>query len=239
MKLEPPNEKPADHVARFDDVAQTYDDHIDRELFLAGGNANFFYEQKARLIEERLRAFFPHTLKVLDFGCGTGKLLQALQSKIPHMSAVGFDPSQQSVTEAQRKFQSPQIKFVNQLNPRTSDFDVVVAAGVFHHVSPQAWEATMESLSGYLKPNGFLFIFEHNPWSPPARLVVALSKVDKGACLLRPSKTRSIMRSVGFRTPRVEYISFFPSFLGPLNKLEKYLTPVPLGAQYICWAQKT
>ncbi|MBV8159401.1 MAG: hypothetical protein JO265_00605 [Acidimicrobiia bacterium] len=84
-----------------------------------------------------------------------------------------------------------------------------------------------------MRPGGVLAVFENNPWSVPARLVMRRVPFDAGAVMLRAGELARLARDAGFaevRPPR--YLFVFPRALSWLRPLERPLEAVPVGAQY-------
>jgi 2-polyprenyl-3-methyl-5-hydroxy-6-metoxy-1,4-benzoquinol methylase len=231
-----------EHVSRFDDVAHDYVGDVDRNLRLAGGDSKFFYEAKVRLIRSRT-AKPPRA--VLDFGCGVGVLTRMLADAFPEAAIVGFDPSTQEIKYARESAgrYGARLRFQSELDAASIQADVVVAAGVFHHIPPTQKAPAAARLAQALAPGGRLFVFEHNPFSPFTRIIVALAKVDRGATLVSARSMKRLAEGTGLVDGKISYISFFPPFLpapllGPLLKLEPHLESVPLSAQYMLTADK-
>ena len=88
-----------------------------------------------------------------------------------------------------------------------------------------------------LKPGARFFLFEHNPLNPLTVRVVRNIPFDRGVVLLRPSYAVGLMQDAGFRASPPHYYFFFPRFLRTLRPLERFLSQVPLGAQYFVVGQ--
>lgn len=82
-----------------------------------------------------------NTLRVLDFGCGTGDLLEYLSEKLPKTKFVGADVSNQALKIAKLKL--PKLYF-NKLDSVTGinndyfshkKFDVIICSEVLEHLS--------------------------------------------------------------------------------------------------------
>ncbi|WP_198371331.1 class I SAM-dependent methyltransferase [Roseomonas rosulenta] len=80
--------------------------------------------------------------RVLDLGCGTGSLAQALVARAPGIRVVGVDPSGAYVSHARRKLRDPRIAFevadARDLPFPDADFDAVLALLVLPFVPDTA-----------------------------------------------------------------------------------------------------
>ena len=76
-------------------------------------------------------------------------------------------------------------------------------------------------------------IFEHNPLNPLTRRAVAGCEFDRDAVLLRRSESERLLRGAGLRDPEGAYIVFFTRDSERLQRVERLLGGVPLGAQYV------
>jgi SAM-dependent methyltransferase len=225
------------HAARFDLVSRDYVEHLNKNLRLTGSTSDHFYRAKIQMIRERLSA----TPKViLDFGCGIGILSRILAESFPDSKILGFDPSAESIRVGKENSVGfgDRLELHSELSEIEGQADLVVSAGVFHHIHSDFQQKNFKALFDAMAAGGKLFVFEHNPWSPLARLIVALANVDRGACLISGPKMRQYFEQAAFSDITVDYISFFPPWMGPFLKLETYLKKFPLGAQYLAMGEK-
>ncbi|MCF6158961.1 MAG: class I SAM-dependent methyltransferase [wastewater metagenome] len=97
--------------------------------------------------------------KLLDIGCGTGSLLQAISLRYPSVCLVGIDLSREMLKAAHKKHikkshlitgQSQELPF------RSNSFDTVVSCNVFHYLhKPQK---CIREIIRILKPGGKIII---------------------------------------------------------------------------------
>jgi SAM-dependent methyltransferase len=115
---------------------------------------------------------------VLDFGCGPGDDLVALQEFSKPDRLVGVDVSAASVEESKRRLachagKQPEIRLVDEGGALPFDagsFDFVIASGVLHHVFDL--RATLSELYRVLKPGGVMLAMIYNRESVWAHLYV-------------------------------------------------------------------
>ncbi len=214
-------------MTEFDRFAGDYE-RILADTVRAGGSPAFFQRTKARLIRRLLGPGFAGTL--LDFGCGVGGLLRELRDAVPGATLHGYDPSAESVAGAAG------IDGIGRVMHRATDlevdaYDTVVLANVLHHIEPGDRDATLRRVATLLRTTGTVIVFEHNPYNPLTRRVVARCPFDEDVELLRPAEVRARLRDAGFVDVRTRFTTFFPQWLAALLPLERLLAKVPLGAQ--------
>ena len=82
------------------------------------------------------------------------------------------------------------------------------------------------------RPGGLMMVFEHNPLNPATRYIVATCPFDENAVLLGAPALRRSQEKAGFDGVSVAYTGFFPGRLRALRPLERFMSALPLGAQY-------
>jgi SAM-dependent methyltransferase len=217
---------------RFDRFARDYERHLDRSISVSGEGSEYFTEYKARYLAALLPPGFGG--KILDFGCGAGLLARFLRQAIPKAVIYGYDESAEMTREARRRLDSG--VFTTDRGELGSDYDLIVAANVLHHVDRDGRAAVVAEMRERLGPAGRLAIFEHNPVNPLTRWAVSRCPFDQGVQLLPPAETRRYLTGAGLGSIRVEYIVFFPRALGWCRRWEPRLWWCPLGAQYVALA---
>jgi SAM-dependent methyltransferase len=218
----------------FDRFAHDYERHLDRSLHIGGEGSEYYTEYKARYLAAAVPAGFRG--KILDFGCGIGLLARFIRQALPDARVHGYDESVEMVAEARRRLDSG--VFTTDRGELDSDYDLVVAANVLHHVDPDRRAAVVSQMGERLGPAGRLAIFEHNPVNPLTRWAVSRCPFDEGVDLLPPAETRRHLARAGLGSIRVEYIVFFPRVMGWCRRWEPRLGWCPLGAQYVALAAR-
>lgn len=231
-----PNLAKKEHIDRFNDLSRDYLSDLNNNLRVTGGNSDFFYSLKIKHINSLIN-YKPKI--ILDFGCATGEFTKMIAEEFKDAIVIGYDPAKNCVQYASNKWADVlNLKFVSDISLVDHKPDLVIASGVFHHIDFTQYKRIFDDIEDIMHDQGKLVVFEHNPYSPLARIVVALSAVDEGANLISSKALRSWLVKSDFCKIEIRYISFFPPFLRFLLPLEKYFFKFPLGAQYIVCAEK-
>lgn len=132
----------------------------------------FFYrrwgERSLEPLYRRVAAEIPITKgRVLDAGCGPGKLDRLIAASRPELAVVGLDASSAMIRQAARGPAFRNLEFregaVETAGFR-DEFDFAFSLLSFHH-----WEEPVFGLNGVwtaLKPGGTLWIYELDPEAP-------------------------------------------------------------------------
>ena len=216
----------------FDD-AESYDEMLQRGIRLSGESKEFFIRGRLEHLRRRLpRDSSPE--RILDFGCGVGDASAVLAAMFPGASVVGVDVAEAAVQKADATLGSARIAFGTlELLDEAGPFDLGYVNGAFHHIAPPERSEVMRTIHGALRPGGILAVFENNPLSIPARMVMRRIPFDADAEMLRAREVARLARDAGFaQVLPVRYLFVFPKALRRLRVLERALEPAPLGAQY-------
>ena len=116
-------------------------------------------------------------------------------------------------------------------------FDLIFSSCVFHHIEADEHVGLFAQLRKRLAPGGRMAIFEHNPVNPVTRYIVATCPFDENAVLIPAPVFAARQRAAGFAKVSAAFTGFFPGSLKALRPLERYMTALPLGAQYYTLAQ--
>jgi SAM-dependent methyltransferase len=245
MSLTPHNHRPAE----FDDCAQDYCAGMENPLkHCLGGDAEHFIEVKVVWLLRDLGYYNPSSnlckkLRLLDYGCGIGTMLSVLRLRGFTDTLAGCDVSQEMLKQARIRWnldQLPELRFIH--NGKApfyeGEFDVVILSSVLHHVQVSSRNVVYADALRVLKPQGRIYIFEHNPFNPVTRWVVKHTAIDRNAVLLRPAEVRAGLHIAGAIRSRTSYLMFFPPRWTSCRRLESLLHWLPCGAQYVVAAEK-
>lgn len=230
--------------SEFDKFADEYHAMHAASISASGEGPEYFAEYKAADLAHEYEHCVGHgrkPLRILDFGAGSGGSMPHLRQHFPDAQLTGLDVSRRSLEIAETRFpQLAQFVHFDGANiPFPDDhFDVVFAACVFHHIDHDEHATLLKELRRVLSPEGMTIVFEHNPYNPLTLHVVDSCPFDENAHLIPAVKMHKHFDTAGFHGCRVRYRIFFPRFLRALRPLERWMTWLPLGAQYYLVALK-
>jgi len=136
--------------------------------------------------------------KVLDFGCGNGRLLELIAKK--NVSYYGLDVSRKLIDIAQKKYDGKKIHFQKIASsdslPFADDFfNLAYAIAVFHHLPGEGLrKKTARELFRVLAPGGYIFVTVWNIWQKEywknifenwAFKMIKKSELDWNDCYIR------------------------------------------------------
>jgi SAM-dependent methyltransferase len=222
----------------FNTAKDNYREVIERSIGFAGRGLDYYTKAKADAFKRAVSTNFAHLRKpkLLDVGCGHGLIHPYLASSF---AIVGTDVANEVLTLAAR--QNPGVSYVpyggTKLPFADASFDLALAICVMHHVPPAEWLNFLGEMKRVVKPEGGIFVFEHNPFNPFTRYVVSHNDLDRGVTLLSGGRLRKLMREAGLRAPLTENILFTPFSQRLFTQLDKVLKWCPIGAQYFTFAR--
>jgi ubiquinone/menaquinone biosynthesis C-methylase UbiE len=224
----------------FDAFSEEYRIIHTKNLKISGADSDYFCEHKILEIKKQEKSL---SLKFLDFGCADGLMSEYFIKHFPSGFYYGIDVSSENIKQALLR-KHPNCSFYhypgNELPFEDETFDVALAANVFHHIDWKDHLKTIMEIARTLKPDGRLYIFEHNPVNPVTQFFVKTCTFDKNARLLLPYHFKRHFKHLSTFRYKTRYLLFFPRhgiFKWFLN-FEKYFGRLPLGAQYLIIAQK-
>jgi len=103
--------------------------------------------------------------KVLDVGCGNGRLLSLLKGK--SVKYLGVDFSEKLIEEARQNNPGSEFKVldIHELSNLGERFDVVVCISVLNHFPYEDQNKIIKNLGAVLKTGGYLLMVNWNLWN--------------------------------------------------------------------------
>lgn len=228
--------------AEFDRFADEYDALHAASVAVSGETPDYFARYKIDDVAGVMARLGRRPARILDFGGGVGNSLGPLRAHYPDSAITLLDPSPRCLEVAQRRHPDAEADF-RDFDGRTipfpdDTFDLVFTACVFHHIPPAAHVGLLKEIARVMAPGASLFLFEHNPFNPLTRKVVRDCPFDDNAILISPREMQDRLAEAGLPGGRLCYRLFFPRFVRMLRPLERWLTWLPLGAQYFIHATR-
>lgn len=158
---------------------------------------------------------YPFT--ILDFGCGTGILVEKLVEDYPTSQIICVDAAEEMISRVQQKIQEREWNNVQafcnilsrfetfddatkeSLNAFKGKVDLIIASSVMSFVPKADVNKTMEVLSAFLKPGG---LFIHSDWIYIADLFPDGYTEEKAQALYEAGKIN--LKSTTIRKVQIE-----------------------------------
>ena len=186
----------------FDAVADRYDETIPPHV------RGHYLRKRVGLMEP----LFPNG-RVLDVGCGTGVLVQALREA--GVRALGVDASGPMLRVMRCGDRGPGTRAVSERLPFRNDaFDGVVCVALLHHLADRdAVASTVADMVRVTRPGGHVVIWDHNPANPYWPCIMARVPQDSGTERLVPAaEIVAASRAAGVEWIRVYRLGLVPDF---------------------------
>jgi len=218
-----------------------YREDVNASIGFAGVDMDMFtrgkVEDLVRLIE-RVSSVPAARADCLDIGCGVGVMHPLLLGRVGRLS--GVDVSEDAIRDAAAA--NAQVHYEVQRDDALpfadASFDVCSTVCVMHHVPPPDWEAFVAEAFRVTRPGGLFAVYEHNPINPLTRVAVWRCPFDHDAVLLKPRRTKELLRAAGFEIVESRYLFFAPFDAAWARRIDNSLRWLPLGAQYVVCARK-
>jgi hypothetical protein len=110
--------------------------------------------------------------------------------------------------------------------------DLVHLNGVVHHVPREDRPDLFRAVAASVVSGGVVALFENNPLNPGTHLVMARIEFDREAVKVSPWEARRWLRVAHLEPVETGYLFYFPRSLSALRPIERWLSRLPLGAQY-------
>lgn len=105
------------------------------------------------------------TIKVLDYGCGTGRIARQMALTGAHVEA--YDPVKECIEESKNEFKkigkgykTPKI-ITDQLENISNNFDLIFSVSVLEHLDTNDFNIAISNMENLLKENGTILLWIH------------------------------------------------------------------------------
>ncbi len=176
------------NIEDYDAIAGEYDKAYDTKDILADDKP--FVEKFSSLVKPGAR--------VLDVGCGTGRLTKFLSKK--GYKVEGIDLSKKMLEIAQKNF--PKTKFrlmdLRKLEYGNEEFDALFIGFTLYHLPKKEVPTALKEFNRVLKPNGILFII-HQEGSEEKIIIEPLDETRKlFVNLMNEAEFKELFDKTGF-----------------------------------------
>jgi ubiquinone/menaquinone biosynthesis C-methylase UbiE len=211
-------------VKRFDALAGKRQYWIERN--------KYYYDYQKRYF----RFLIPEGLSLLELGCGTGDLLNALKPK----HGIGIDFSSEMVRIAGKQY--PDLEFrtadIEQLEGWGETFDAVIMADVVGHLMDI--EETFRQLHTFCKPDTRIIISYYNfLWEPILKMgeVMKLKMPQQYQNWLSTDDICNLLSLADFQVVKTEFRLLIPKRIPWFSDfINKYFASLP-GLRKLCLCQ--
>ena len=142
--------------------------------------------------------------KVLDVGCGTGRIIKALTEK--EAIVTGVDLSPEMILVAKKKF--PKIEFAEadaeKLPFKDEEFDVVVASFLIVHL--KTLQKAFDEIYRVIKPGGFFVVTNINQRKAPKLKLAEQNKIVIDSYYHMPDRVTAALEDSFFFVEKEEFV---------------------------------
>jgi SAM-dependent methyltransferase len=126
-----------------------------------------FYNAAVYVVERETGRSLDARDKVLDFGCGWGRILRFFTAEVGLENCYGTDVDPSLVTQCRDLFRSPNFSCNNAFPPTDfadNTFSLIVGYSVFSHLSEAACRAWMNEFFRVLRADGLVAVTTRGRW---------------------------------------------------------------------------
>lgn len=154
---------------RLSHQSQYKTERYERDVYRAGSYDDFVWQEEKKILDRELDLLKKRipVPRYLDFGCGTGRIIEYLENKVDE--SVGVDIAHEMLAVAKEKLRHSRLIEADITTDdilREQKFDIITAFRVFLNAEPQLQDAILKTLAPKLSDSGiFIFNIHGNIWS--------------------------------------------------------------------------
>jgi SAM-dependent methyltransferase len=225
----------------FDEYSSNYHQSLNDTLSATGEETIFFANERVKWLKQKIDKLYPgyKINNILDYGCGTGDTVPIIDVVFSPLNLTGIDISKKSIEVAKINHQTNRISFYcTEEMPENLVCELAYCNGVFHHIPIEERNNAATTVYSSLSVKGIWAFWENNPWNPGTQYLMHKCPFDKDAISLSVIESKRLLKENGFKIVDVSFCFIFPRALKFLRFSEKFISSLPIGAQYLILAQK-
>ena len=134
--------------------------------------------------------------KILDLGCGTGRILDFLPQDIKYM---GYDANPEYISFASKRYKDRGLFYCqngfNSSTVNTNVFDIVIAKAILHHINDGEAEKLFITAFNSLKPGGYLVTLDGAYIKDQSKIAKFIISKDRGKYIRKPEEYFNLAKS--------------------------------------------
>jgi len=219
----------------FDYLSHDYKKKLKNSFPAFLEEVDYFTSYKVKLIYDLTEN--KKNINILDFGCGSGSSLNLFSRYFKTSKLWGYDVSKLFINKIKKR--KRHFKLITDLKkiPKKT-FDIILIANVLHHINKKDHNKILLNCRKFLNNTGTLYVFEHNPLNPLTNFIFKNTPIDKNAEMISASRFIRTAVKAKLKIIKLRFTLFFPKPLYFLRFLEKFLSWLPIGAQYLVILRK-
>lgn len=118
---------------------------------------HFWFNRRNQLILWALRTYFPSCRTMIEIGCGTGYVLQAVHRAFPNIELCGSEQASAGLKVASKRLPATSLMQMDARNiPFENEFDAIGCFDVIEHIGDD--ETVLREMHKAVKPGGGIII---------------------------------------------------------------------------------
>jgi predicted TPR repeat methyltransferase len=185
---------------------ESYDEHYTENHW-----HKFLWSREQLALTNLVDDFFKgRDIHLLDFACGTGRIVGFLENRVAQ--AVGVDVSESMLNEARQKLTRTELIFADITKEDVFNgrkFNLITAFRFFLNAEPSLRKAALKSLVLLLDENGYFVFNNHrNSTSPLVRF--KYDRCRRKRNFMSMQETRDMVREAGLEIAKIYPVGFLP-----------------------------
>lgn len=120
--------------------------------------------------------------RVLDWGCGCGRVTRHLSRLVSHDRLAGCDIDREAIDWMSAAYPRHEFRVISPDPPtpyRAGEFDLVIGVSIFTHLDEKYERLWIDELARIVRPGGLVVVSVHGPSATPPHLAEALARLGR------------------------------------------------------------